>query len=119
MNGLNFKVRGGPIAEDNKDVALVYGVDQGLATALHSTGENTFQKLLDGYDETTLSELVRPWGKGTQRVGSRASSILSMAKALNEKIEIELESIMIKQSPNYVMFDLEGLQPYIDEIEKV
>ena len=118
-NGCDFRERCWPIAENNKDVALVYGVDQGLASALHSTGENTFQKLLDSYNETTLSELVRPWGKGTQRVGSRASSILSMAKSLNENIEIELEPVLIKKSPNYVMFDLEGLPPYIDEIEKI
>lgn len=40
-----------------------------------------------------------------------------MAKALASKQEIVLERPLIPETPNYVMFDLEGLPPHLDEME--
>ena len=108
-----------PRAEANRDVALVAGLDQGLAIGLREIGVMTYDDLLGRFDEATLAEFSRPWGKGKQRVGKRAASILRMARALATQTEILLEPPLVPAFPNYVMFDLEGLPPQMDELEKV
>ena len=77
-----FGVRCLQAAEQKRDVALVEGVDQGLATALRQRGIETVDQLLANFDESTLADFQRPWGRELQRVGKRASSILLMARAM-------------------------------------
>ena len=108
-----------PRAEANRDVALVAGVDQGLAVGLREIGVVTYDELLGRFDEAKLADFSRPRGKGKQRVGKKAASILRMARALATQTEILLEKPEIPASANYVMFDLEGLPPQMDELEKV
>lgn len=60
--GCGFRDRCWAEAEDRSDVALVYGVDQGLARALRQDGVTTMRELLDWFDEPTLSRFNRPWG---------------------------------------------------------
>ena len=74
-------------AEDRRDLALVVGVDKGLALALHEEGVNSYDELVSEYDESSLSALRRPWGSKTQRVGKRAASILLMAQAMAFDVE--------------------------------
>jgi predicted RecB family nuclease len=50
-------------AETAKDVALVYDIDQSLATELHERGAASIQQLMDHFDADSLSELKRPWGE--------------------------------------------------------
>jgi predicted RecB family nuclease len=100
-------------------VALVAGVDKGLAIALRDIGVATYDELLTKFDEAALAAFSRPWGKGTQRVGTKAGSILRMARALATQSEMLLGAPAIPPSQNYVMFDLEGLPPQLDELEKV
>lgn len=118
-NGCGFYGRCWPRAESNRDVALVSGVDQGLAIALHNRGTNTVDDLLAHFDEVHLAEFERPWGKGAQRVGKGASSILRMAQSMASGQETVLENPGVPEHPNYVMFDLEGLPPQLDELEKI
>ncbi|MGD0233464.1 MAG: TM0106 family RecB-like putative nuclease [Syntrophorhabdales bacterium] len=106
-------------AEQKRDVALVEGVDQGLAMALRQHGTETVDQLLANFNDSTLAEFQRPWGKGTQRVGKRASSILLMARAMATGQEILIGKPTLPRSPNYVMFDLEGLPPQLDELDKI
>lgn len=106
-------------AEKERDVSLVYGVDQGLATALKDQGIHTINDLLNKFQEDSLAELKRPWGKGMRKVGKSAASILLMAKAMSEKREFLIQRPSIPEHPNYVMFDLEGLPPQLDELEKI
>lgn len=108
-----------PAAEQNRDVALVSGVDQGLAIALRGAGVHTAADLLSRFDESSLADFKRPWGAKLQKVGKRAESILRMARAMTSGKEILIESPAIPDFPNYVMFDLEGLPPTLDELEKV
>ena len=75
--------------------------------------------LLARFDEPRLAEFQRPWGKGTQRVGKRAGAILRNAHALAFKEETVLQRPNVPDHPNYVMFDLEGLPPQLDELEKI
>lgn len=118
-NGCGFYARCWPRAERERHIALVSGVDQGLARALYSVGIVTMDDLLARFDEPRLAEFQRPWGKGTQRVGKRAGAILRNAHALAFKEETVLQRPNVPDHPNYVMFDLEGLPPQLDELEKI
>lgn len=106
-------------AEDSKDVSLVIGIDQGLARKLHETGTATIEEFLKKYDAATLNQLKRPYGKGERRVGAGAGSILQCAEALHETKEIVLAVPAIPASPNFVMFDLEGMPPHLDELDRI
>jgi predicted RecB family nuclease len=106
-------------AEKNGDVALVYCVDQNLARTLHSQGVRTRKELLAKYDVTSLSELKRPYGSREQRVGKAAERILKFADAMEKQQEIVLATPAIPPHKNYVMFDLEGMPPHLDELDKI
>ncbi len=106
-------------ARASKDLAQVYGVDQGLALALRENGVFTIDQLIESYTESSLSELVRPWGRTSRKVGKDASCILLQARAMRDERNIPLEEVSLPTSPNLVMFDLEGFPPYLDELEKV
>lgn len=106
-------------AEKNQDVALVYDVDQNLAMRLRETGVFTIQDLVKRYDEKTLSELKRPWGTREQIVGRKSGSILLQARAMLGRKEIVIKKPAFPVSENYVMFDLEGLPPQLDDLDKI
>ncbi|MEW6327658.1 MAG: TM0106 family RecB-like putative nuclease [Thermodesulfobacteriota bacterium] len=108
-----------PRAEANCDIALVPGVDQSLALALKDQGVNTIEELLRHFNENSFAEFKRPWGKRMQRVGRGATSIIQRAKAMLSRKEYIIEEPSIPIHPNYVMFDLEGLPPHLDELEKI
>lgn len=114
-----FHARCWPQAEAGRDVALVDGVDQGLAVTLRAHGVDTFDQLLAEFDEERLAGFQRPWGARTQRVGRRAESILRMASAMSSGEETVLAAPAVPALANYVMFDVEGLPPQLDELDKV
>jgi len=105
-------------AEQRHDVALVVGVDQGLARALHEAGIHTRTELLAQFNETSLSEFQRPWGGRMQRVGKAAGKILRNAEVMERNQELLLYPPSIPGGPTYVMFDLEGLPPQLDDLDK-
>jgi len=107
-----------PRAEKQRDVALVIGVDQGLARTLRQMGVVTIGDLR-GLGEAELARITRPWGQRTQRVGKKAAEILRNANALASNKEILLQQPGVPDHANYVMFDLEGLPPHLDELEKI
>jgi uncharacterized protein len=106
-------------AEQKRDIAFVEGIDRGLAIALRELGIETVDQFLERFNEVSLAELQRPWGNGTQRVGKRASYILVMVRAMASGKKILLRKPRLSRNPNYVMFDLEGLPPQLDELDKV
>lgn len=106
-------------AVERKVAAIVPGVDQGLATALRDKGVQTIDDLLKSFDERSLAAMQKPWGKGTQKVGKAAGRILQSARALANDQEEVLQRPEIPTSDNYVMFDLEGLPPQLDELDKI
>lgn len=106
-------------AEANSDVALVPDVDQNLARTLNRIGVRTCGELLNRFDVVTLSDLKRPHGNREQRVGKRAERILLFAEAMEKREERILAAPAIPQLPNYAMFDLEGMPPYLDELDKI
>jgi predicted RecB family nuclease len=108
-----------PKAEAARDVALVYDVDQGLSMQLHSQGVGRISQLLDRFNATSLSELKRPWGTRMQKVGKKAGMILRRAEVLQSGRESLLQPPAIPHSDHYVMFDLEGMPPHLDELDKI
>lgn len=106
-------------AEKSADVALVYCVDQNLARTLHSQGIRTRKELLANFDADSLSELKRPYGNREQRVGKAAERILKFADAMEKNREIVLAVPAIPAHKNYVMFDLEGMPPHLDELDRI
>lgn len=108
-----------PRAEEGRDVATVAGVDQGLVRGLRDEGVSSYDALLEQFDETTLGDFRRPYGNSLRKVGKNASVILQSARAMATGQEIILQTPAIPESPNYVMFDLEGLPPHLDETEKI
>lgn len=106
-------------AEARQDVSLVMDVDQGLARALNGIGITSAEQLLTSFDAKQLSEFKRPWGKGEQRVGKKAEKILMYADVLCSGKERKIGSAAVPLLDNYVMFDLEGMPPYLDELEKI
>jgi uncharacterized protein len=98
---------------------VVSGLDQGLAVALNGIGIRTIPELLTAFNEEALAQFQRPWGQGTQRVGKKARMILLAARALDTGKEILLEVPNVPDHPNYVMFDLEGLPPQLDDLGKI
>ncbi|MCK4395482.1 TM0106 family RecB-like putative nuclease [candidate division WOR-3 bacterium] len=107
------------VSVKNNDVALVYGVDQNLARVFKDKGILTIKDLVSNFDEATLSELKRPWGKSLRKVGKGAPRILLQAKAMKEKKNRLLGKVNLPDNSNLVMFDIEGFPPYLDELEKI
>jgi predicted RecB family nuclease len=106
-------------AEANGDVALVPDVDQSLARTLNGMGVRTSSELLNSFDVVRLSELKRPLGNGEQRVGKRAERILLFAEAVQKREEKVLAAPAIPRLANYAMFDLEGMPPHLDELDRI
>jgi len=115
----HFKAVCWDVAVINNDASIVYGVEQNLARVLHEKGIEKLDDLLTNYNDTSLSELKIPWGQSTRKVGKKAISILLHAKAMKEKMNIPLEKIELPENPYFVMFDIEGFPPHLDELEKI
>jgi predicted RecB family nuclease len=102
-----------------KDVAILPEVDQNLARALHDRGVADYPTLRKKFDVASLSEFKRPWGQSTQKVGKRAEKILVYAEVMESGQERVLAPPAIPDFPNFVMFDLEGLPPQQNDLEKI
>jgi hypothetical protein len=94
-------------------------VDQGLARKLHEDGIESAQQLVAGLDAQRLADLKRPWGDRQQKVGKKAEKILVYAGVLTSGKERMLGPVAIPAHDNYVMFDLEGMPPHLDDLEKI
>ncbi|MEK9658768.1 MAG: TM0106 family RecB-like putative nuclease [Chloroflexota bacterium] len=106
-------------AKAQTDVSLLPRVDQGLARALHQLGVGTPQALLARFDEETLRTFKRTWGEREQAVGKAAVSIMRHARAAQEGRTLHIARFPLSLDEPYVMFDLEGVPPEADELEKI
>ena len=106
-------------AEASQDVSLVMEVDQKLARKLHEDGIESAQQLSASFDVQRLADLKRPWGDRQQKVGKKAGKILVYAGVLTSGKERMLGPVVIPAHSNYVMFDLEGMPPHLDDLEKI
>ena len=104
------------------DVALLKGVDQNLARALHEIGVKSTADLYRKYrgKQDELAKLERRWGKKTKAVGmDDARIILLFAEAIVEKRDLLIQPLAVPDVANYVMFDLEGVPDRLDPLAPI
>lgn len=118
-SGCGFFERCWPAAVARRSVGLLPRAGVGLIGELERRGVLTIDQLLDSYDAETLAEVERPWGNTTKKLGDAANRILASARALAEDRVIVVQQPHIPDHLSYVMFDLEGLPPQLDELEKI
>jgi len=118
-SGCRYFERCWPAAVAQRSIGLLPRVDRGLIGELTARGVTTLDELLERFDSESLATLDRPRGSGRAPVGNRADRILLSARALVENRPIVLETPAFPEHPNYVMFDLEGLMPRLNEVEKI
>ena len=94
-------------------------VDVGLVAALREQGIGTIRELGARFDATELGDLKRPWGGRAQRVGKKSESIVRHAKAWTDGAPITHGLFAVPDAASYVMFDLEGLPPLQDELDRI
>jgi predicted RecB family nuclease len=114
-----FQQRCWSLAEKAHDVSVIYRVDKGIARALRERGITTYDQLLDTLDVNELERLKRPWGTREQKVGKAAQRIMTQARALSSGQVIRIGSLKLPRDKRLVMFDLEGVPPQFEELEKV
>lgn len=118
-NGCGYRPLCWDPAVAEKNVATVTEVDKGTAAGLHADGVDTVDQLLVKYDEKKLSVLERPWGQGFQKVGKKAEKIIKNAQVMQSGKHLWIDKLVFPEAENYVMFDLEGMPPYLDAIESI
>ena len=118
-SGCAFFDRCWPPAVERRSVGLLPWAGIGLIGELERQGVESIDQLLERFDAESLGQFERPWGGKLKPVGEAAGRILDSARALAEDRAIVLKPPAIPEHPNYVMFDLEGLPPQLDELEKI
>jgi len=118
-NGCGYYGRCWKKAEGTDDVARVYGVDQAIARVLHEQGIENVTELLANLDETSLGEISVPRGSRVHRVGKKATEIFAHAHALSSKELRLISKPALPLGENFAFFDIEGLPPQVDELEKI
>lgn len=118
-SGCGFRGFCWPRAEERLDVGLLPFAAAGLVDELHARGIATLPELLDRFDVAGLAAVELPWREGTQPVGDRAERILLNARARIEGRPIPIKPPALPACATWVMFDLEGMQPSLDELEKI
>ena len=114
-----YKLRCWDRAIKEEEVAILPGVDQGFARFLRDEKVLSVTQLLERYDAATLATAQRQWGQRMQKVGPKlADSVIAHAKA---RITGEVQRLAEPQfpaSPNYIVFDIEGMPAYLDDDEQ-
>lgn len=106
-------------AVGSEDVAVIPGVDQSLAIALHEQGTATIRSLTENFDSGSLMSFKR-WHAGSmQKVGIKAKAILAHARALTESRHILMGDFDLELAEKYAIIDFEGLPAYLDSVEQV
>ena len=118
-SGCGFRGHCWPRAEARLDVGLLPFAASGLVDELHARGIATLPELLDRFDVASLAAVELPWRGGTQPVGERAERVLLNARARIEGRPIPIRPPALPAAATWVMFDLEGVQPSLDELEKI
>jgi predicted RecB family nuclease len=114
-SGCAYQQRCWERAEARRDVARVAGLDEGLARALRAEGISTVDGFLARFDEVRLARFGRPRGTRTVKVGKVAARLLRQARAQATGRAQWLRTPAIPEAASFVMFDLEGIPPLLDE----
>ncbi len=118
--GCGFNARCMEKAEADGSVALVPDVDQSLARTLRGIGVTTRKELLSKFDFVSLSELKTSARakSAASRQDRRAHHPVRTSRWRPSRRRFS-PLLQFRSFPNYVMFDLEGMPPHLDEIENI
>jgi len=119
-SGCGFREHCWPQAIERREVGLLPSVDRGTVEELHARGAGTIPDLLADFDVASLAGLERPWRGRMKPAGEEyAERILAGARAFEAGEPIVLAEPELPDATNWVMFDLEGMPPRLDELEKI
>ena len=117
--GCGFRTRCWDPAVERNDVAILPDVDVSLARALRDQGISVISELSDRFNIESLAGFRRPWGGRLVKVGRKAERILLHAEVWERDEPLVLGPLAIPQHGSYVMFDLEGLPPFADDLDRI
>ena len=116
--GCGYEGRCGEEARAARDVSLLPSVDQKKARALHARGITSIDRIpaaIDGADHRDMF-----WqGKKNPRVTDTAARLRRFAEAFLTGQPVVIETPDLPDPARCVFLDLEGLPPYLDELEKI
>ncbi len=119
-NGCGFRQHCWPQAIERQEVGLLPAVDRGTVEQLHAQGAGTIPELRAKFDAASLAELERSWGGRMKPLGEEyATRILAGAEAFETGQPVMLAKPELAEAKTWVMFDLEGMPPRVDELEKI
>lgn len=118
-----------PRAEENQELGCIVDIDQRLGNKLLALGINTYSDVVAQLDERSLAAVKTPAAAAAdEKARAGARRILENIEAVEKgKVILRKDNNgniipidpAIFASESYVMFDLEGLPPQLDEAEKV
>jgi len=117
--GCGFRTRCWIPAVERNDVAILPDVDVGLACAFRDQGITVISELSDRFNIASLAEFRRLQGERLVKVGKKAERILLHAEAWERHEPLVLGPLAIPWHDSYVMFDLEGLPPFADDLDRI
>ena len=101
-------------------MGLIAGIGTGTVDELHRRGVPTVDALLEEMTVEELATVKRWWGRRQQPLGTEsARRILASAEAFRAGAPVLLAKPGLPDAASWVMFDLEGIPPRHDEIEKI
>ena len=116
--GCGYEDRCGDEARAARDVSLLSPVDQKKARAFHARGITSIDQIppaIDGADHRDMF-----WqGKKNPRVTDTAARLRRFAEAFLTGQPVVIETPDLPDPARCVFLDLEGLPPYLDELEKI
>jgi len=116
--GCGYERRCGDEARATRDVSLLQPVDQKKARAFHARGIESIEQIppaIDGADHRDMF-----WqGKKIPRITPVAARLRRFAEAFLANRPVVIETPQLPDPARCVFLDLEGLPPYLDELEKI
>ncbi len=117
-NGCGFHDRCWGEAVAAGDVALLTTVNQERARSLHARGISTIQALPDAIDDAAHFDFF--WeGETESRIRGFVPGLRRSAEAFLSGEPVVVAAPDLPDADDCVMLDLEGLPPYLDELEKI
>ncbi len=118
-NGCGFNARCWSEAADENDVAILPAVGQQRARALHDRGITSVSQIAPAVDDPAHRDFF--WiGKKKSRHKSFLSILLKSAEAHTSGKPVPInDPPALPIARNYAMFDLEGLPPYADDLDRI
>ncbi len=113
-----------PAAEAEQALGLVIGIDTRLAPKLEAVGISSYAQLAEQLDAVALARIKSQKGDniaGAQQILENVEALISGETVRRRDLdgnEVAVDPV-VNQAANFVIFDLEGLPPELDEAEKV